>query len=84
MLFIDEEEAIANGMTHEGVLHGVRVWYKEDPEDEDFFYAVPFFSLAIAWLYLIDVLLELACFVTGTSATIEPRMVRKLEKQSLT
>jgi hypothetical protein len=84
MLFVDEDSAIANGMTHEGRLYGVKVWYCNDASDKDVFYAVPFFILSVVWLMLIDALLEFMCLVTGNSVTIEPEMVRALQKQSLT
>lgn len=84
MLFVNEQDAIEAGMTHEGVLHGIKVWYHDDALDDDVYYAVPWFILGIAWLYLADAIVEFMCWVTGASVTIEPRMIRKLEKQSLT
>ena len=84
MLFVNEEDAVANGMTHEGRLYGVRVWYCEDEGDSDAFYALPFFSLSVVWLWIVDCLIEFMCLVTDRCVTIEPEMVRKLQKQSLT
>lgn len=84
MLFVNEEEAVANGMTHEGTLYGIRVWYRDDQESRDHFYALPFFIFGVVWLYIMDSLMEFMCLVTGNSVTIEPEMVRELKKQGLT
>lgn len=84
MLFVNESEALDLGMTHEGVLYGVRVWYRDDPDDPDSFYALPFFILSVVWLWIIDSVMEFMCLVTGNSVTIEPEMVRELKSQSLT
>ena len=84
MLFTNEDEAIELGMTHEGVLYGVRVWYREDEEDSDYFYSIPLFSPMILWLWLIDCVVEFMCLVTDKSMTIEPEMIRELKKQGLT
>lgn len=84
MLFTSEDEAIELGMTHEGVLYGVKVWYREDRYDPDYFYAIPFFILSVVWLWLVDSILEFMCLVTENSVTIEPEMVRELKKQGLT
>lgn len=84
MLFVSEEDAVAAGMTHEGVLYGIRVWYRDEENGSDDFYALPFFILGIVWLYLVDTFMELACYLTKSNVTIEPEMVRKLSKQGLT
>lgn len=84
MLFTNEDEAIELGMTHEGVLYGVRVWYREDEEDSDYFYSIPLFSPMILWLWLIDCVVEFMCLVTDSSMSIEPEMIRELKKQGLT
>ena len=83
MLHISQEEALELGMTHEGTLYGVQVWYSGDPEDLDSMSILPKFIPALAWLFLADAATDLFCFLANRNICVEPKDLRKISKQSL-